>query len=196
MKRYKDYFSIGLFLIGLIVFIGIQLIFLPNRYEAEERYAQEQMNPLTQDFNYINEYESEYMGDNSNTINLFRNLPMTQNDMTFQLYPEELKIEVHYPTTLNEAAQLEIGYDENEKDSYRALLYNATAGFALIKNVEQLTFIFEDKIIDFERSDIETLYTDLDWLIDENTWISEVQQPLENDQYVEDSLKKVSTVHD
>ncbi|MFC6464839.1 DUF4825 domain-containing protein [Marinilactibacillus sp. GCM10026970] len=202
MKKIKDYWILGLFIAGIAVFCWIQLMVLPERHQAEERYAQEQLSPLTQDFNYIAEYESDYLGDNSNTFNLFRSLPMTQDEMTFQLYPEELGVEIHYPTTLNESAHSTITTDRDneygqkeENIAYRALLYNTTAAFALIKNINQLTFEFQDSRFDFKRSDFESMYSNLDQLLDEDTWIQKVQQPLQDDQYVEKIFKELAIVH-
>ncbi len=191
-----------LLFIGVVGFLWIQLVVLPSKKQVEERYAHEQMNPLTQDFNYIAEYESEYLGDNSNTVNLFRSLPMSQDEMTFQLFPEELVVEVHYPSSLSESVHSTMTTDKDneygQKEdliAHRTLLYNATAGFALIKNIDQLTFEFQDSTFDFKRSDFKSMYSNLDQLLDEDTWIQEVQQPLQNDQYVEKTFKGLAIVH-
>lgn len=202
MNKNKNMWIMVLLLIGFVGFIWIQLVVLPNKNQAEERYAKEQLNPLTQDFNYIAKYESDYLGDNSNTFNLFRSLPMTQDEMTFQLYPEELGVEVHYPTTLSESTHSTITTDKDNEYgqdevliAHRTLLYNATAGFALIKNMDQLTLEFQDNVFEFKRSDVESKYSNLDQLLDENMWTQEVQQPLEDDQYVEETFKELAIIH-
>ena len=78
-------------------------------------------------------YRSPYMGDNSNIINLFNSLPNAEKfGKQFELFPDTHSVKVYY------TPHAELSHD----DRMAMMLYNATAAFALIDNLEEITFVF------------------------------------------------------
>jgi hypothetical protein len=68
---------------------------------------------------------------------------------------------------------------------YKSLIYNSTAAFALIDNLEVVIYHFSDITYRVNRSDVEALYSDFDNILNETNWKEYVQSPLNNDKYIE-----------
>ena len=124
---------IGLFVVGLVFYGAIEGLILPQREAAREQYRLEQRDPLTHDLDSILKFKSAYMGDASNLINLFCTLPLNHIAMSFQMDSEQFLVEVHYQ---DNAANI------GDTQVRRAMLYDATAAFALIDNLQRIDFVF------------------------------------------------------
>lgn len=98
----------------------------------------------------IIKYKSLYVGDNSNTGNLIGSLPLSEYGYTFEIDSKKLGVTIHYHMTdwyINENHYLE-----------KSLLYNTVSIFALIDNVQELTFSFSGKNYQVSRETIEKQY--------------------------------------
>ncbi|MGP5061234.1 DUF4825 domain-containing protein [Psychrobacter celer] len=118
------------------------------------------------------QYKNAYVGDNSAVINIVNNSMQSDNFRGLELKTKETP----YGIILN--------YDgsESEKNDKRTVIYNATYLFALIQNVEWITFNFDyqeykitkDTLIAWYGKDFSTLQSEgeLKTLI-QNNWDDE-----------------------
>lgn len=173
---------IALLALGLCGLALMEGYIKPGIRKKEEQYLAEQGDPLTHDFSRILKYRSRYMGDVSNLANLNADLPLSDFPRTFQLYPETLMAEINFqgPAKAIEKALFN-----------RILLYNATANFVLVDNLEVLLLNFEDSSYSITRSAVEDWYSvELASLQEEAEWTERVQQPLSDGAYVNAFIEK------
>lgn len=199
----KNKLIAGLIIIGIVFFCIVMSVVIKNN-ENGEQYKTEQLEATTADINYIIEYKNKYMGNNSNTINLFYHLPLSTSNMTFELFPDDLTVQINFQDTL-----LIVGKESMSHKQYAAngladelsriyrnnveksMIYNSTAAFALIDNLEHITYHFSDISYTVDRADVESLYSDFGTILNVTNWKNEVQDKLKDSAYVSDSAKKV-----
>lgn len=149
MKR-TGIWIVVLLIVGVIGFAAIEGYVKPELSKQAEQYEIDQNDPLTHDIQPSLAFTSQYMGDAGNLINLNASLPFRNTSRTFQLYPEELTAEIRY-----QAAPSELNRQKLEE----ILLYNATANFVMIDNLQKLRFVFEDDtVFVVEREEVEAWY--------------------------------------
>ena len=169
--------------IGLLLFSIVQFVVIPKQDAAAEQYIIDQQRPLTHDLDNIIKYKFPYMGNASISINLYQHLPLNDIEKDFELLSDNLAIKINYRRSVSE-----IG----EGIVHQSIIYNSTAAFALIGNLEKLIYHFEDESFEIKRENIESLYQDFDQLItDKDIWNKKVRDPLKDDQYVKDCFDVV-----
>ena len=174
---------IGLFVLGVAFYGVIEGVVLPQREASQEEYRLQQRDPLTHDLDSILKFKSEYMGDASNLINLFCTLPLNHIAMSFQMDDEQFLVEVHYQDDADNVGDTQLR---------RALLYNATAAFALVDNLQQIQFVFLDQTFAVTRDAICTLYDEpLPQLLKASEWKEKVQAPLSDEDYVWNCTREI-----
>ncbi|MGG3282038.1 DUF4825 domain-containing protein [Paenibacillus solani] len=182
----KNWIIIMLLLIGIGSIVAVEGFIKPRAHEQAIQYEAEQNDPLTHDIRKSLKFASPYMGNASNLMNLNASLPMRDIGRTFQLYPEQLTAELRF--------QARAG-DLQEEKLKQLLVYNSTANFVLIDNLQKLIFAFEDQAFTIRRDEVVSWYANapLASLRDAATWEKEVQSRLDDSNYVSeyvDSLVK------
>ncbi len=168
----------------IVVLLGfglLGLILLEGYIKPEIGYItpdlRQEQDPLTHDLSSVVGFRSRYMGNAPNLANLNGRLPLNHIPRTLQLHPEDLTAEINYQESVSgiESEMLR-----------RSLVYNATANFALIENLELLIFNFEDRSFTITRTAVESWYEgDLTSLLSEERWNSGVQLRLSDRAYVD-----------
>jgi hypothetical protein len=182
MKK-RNIIIILLVIIGLIGISIIELKVKPSMEKNRAEYAEKQKSPLTHDFRSIMQYKSKYMGNHSNLINLNRSLPLSEVPNTFESYPKNFTWHINFK---------EITSVIGEEKIKLSLLYNSTANFVLIDNLEVLVFNFHDKSYTIKRTDAEAyLQKDFNSLQDSSTLIKNIQTRLSDKSFVEEYYKAV-----
>jgi hypothetical protein len=172
-----------LVLIGVVGITYIEVYTKPQIRRQEQKYTDEQKEPLTHDFKRVLKYKSKYMGDASNLSSLNANLPLSNISKTFQLYPEELTVDINYKESIGRIDELQLK---------QALIYNSTANFALIDNLKVLRFNFQGSSYTITRSEVEKWYgIELSQLQDPLTWQKHVQRKLTDISYVDSFIKEL-----
>lgn len=180
MKRNK--LIIWLLSIGLILFGIVHFVILPEMAQKEEQYIKDQEDPLTHDIESIRKYKNKYMGNAANLTNLFRALPRNKEIKSFQLYTDRYACEVIYKDTVLNIGQTNVN---------SAIIYNATAAFALIENLKEIHFTFVDVTYRVKRQDLERWYgKKAESLTDQETWRKEVQGKISDQSYVTDFINQ------
>ncbi|WP_438311661.1 DUF4825 domain-containing protein [Sporosarcina sp. FA9] len=174
----KGKLIIGLLIVGIVLFGWIQFYYLPKMDAAVEQEQLEQLEPETHQFSRVLKYENSYMGAAGNTINLIVNLPMSEIPKTFEQDPETFRFTINYEKGIEEIGAARVK---------KAILYNSTAVFTLIKNMETVEFHFTDKTYTVTRERVINWFgEDISPFIDEQVFEEKVQQPiLENEQLTE-----------
>lgn len=173
-----------LLVIAVVLFGAVQGIIMPRLAESRQQLAVKSQDPAAHDFDSILKYKNQYMGNASNFANLFYSLPLNDVEMTFKLYPEELTGEVRYKAQVS---------DMGEDRVDRALIYNSTAAFALIDNLEAVVFNFEGSSYKILRRDVEKWYgSELNTLTEKSAWEKAVQSKLRDDDYVRSCIKAIA----
>ena len=182
MKR-RSILLVILVVVAVTLFVAMEFVYLPNQEAQREQYQAEQLNPLTHHLDEVLPYQHPYMGNASNLSQLFGHLPLQDLPFTFQLYPDELTAELIFETFAAPIDQLHL---------QRSLIYNSTAAFALIANLESLHYTFLDATYTIDRSDVANEYGDPAALLDPEIWQSKIQEPLRDPVYVEESWTRLS----
>ena len=132
MKK-RRLFIVIVVILAISVFLWIQFFEVPNKMKISEANIQE--NPETHDFEKVLEYENAFMGNASNTIHLFGNLPLSQRVGTFEMDSDTFLLIINYS----------YGEDESERMVQQSVIYNTTAAFVLIKNMQQVEMRFPNE---------------------------------------------------
>lgn len=170
---------IALAVIGAALTILVQGFIIPANNQKKLQYAISQQNPATHDLNSIIKYKNKYMGNISNLSNLFYKLPLGNTGMTFQLYPDRLTAEVNY-----KEAEKKINLEDKYKSS-RSIIYNSTAAFALIDNLQEIDYKFMGSSYKVTRSNVEKWYgVKAQALLDGDNWKNKVQLGLKDENYI------------
>lgn len=155
--------TIGLVVgIALVLLLGVVYVLSNNQKQVEQEDV-EQLSVGTHNFKKVLAYENEYMGNNSNITNLFNNLPLSNHRDLVELEPDTFKFVVNYNTSSDE----------------KTVIYNATAAFVLIKNLEVMDMRFSDHSYVITRENVEKWFgDDFDSLIDPAVFKERIQKPL------------------
>ncbi|MFD0710403.1 DUF4825 domain-containing protein [Paenibacillus sp. GCM10027626] len=184
MKR-VNIVIIALFTCGLIGLILIELGIAPGVESREQQLAKEQRLPKTHHIEEVLKYRHDNMGNAANITRLNSELPLGYVDRTYSLDSERLAINIKFAS---DAAS--IGQELVEQ----ALLYNSTANFALIGNLQTIRYQFENAAYTVERRQIEALYGKELWrLLEGNRWSEDVQRQLSDTEFIHQFLDSLST---
>ncbi|OPJ64651.1 hypothetical protein CLORY_05200 [Clostridium oryzae] len=171
-----------LIIFGVTLFSIVQFVILPHNNREKQKYIEAQQEPTTHDLKKIVKYKNKYMGNMSNLSNLFLNLPLAKTPRTYRLHSDKLTLEVNYKKTIDA-----IG----DKKVKEALIYNSTAAFALIDNLEHIKYNFPGDSFAINRKDIEEFYGNFYNILKDTIWKDKVQKKLYDKNYVEESFMKL-----
>ena len=180
----KTTLIIILVIIALAAFIVTDYVIAPKIEKEKQAKIEAQKDPLTHDFSEVLEYKHKYMGAAGNLVNLNYALPL---DIPFvvKLDSENLGLTINYHETM---------WHVGESKVKTALIYNATANFALIDNLESITFNFSGEGYTTTREQIAELYdVSLKELQDVETWKEKVQLELNDPDYVKTTWETAFT---
>lgn len=180
--RRRNIWIVGFLVAGLLLFSVMHFYVIPQRQDARQRYAAAQLEPATHDLSAVLRYKNRYMGNASNDINLFYNLPMSDAGMRFQLHSDTLTLEVDYQT-----AVLRIG----EERMRRCLVYNSAAAFALIGNLKEIDYVFPDGSFRASRADVSEVFPDFADILQNGRWKTEVQARMSDETYVDKIFRQI-----
>lgn len=175
---------LALVLVGVVLFMIIQLVIIPKQTEQSQQYIVDQKSPLTHDLESILPYKNKYMGAVSNLV-MFNHLPLNELESTYHLRPEAFTIEIHYvdsstsvdPTLFNQT-----------------MLYNSVAAFALVDNLQAIEYHFTDQTIIATRAAMQGLFGDdlAGLLSTKEKWRTSVQEKLRDDQFVAAGMERLT----
>jgi hypothetical protein len=175
--------AVGLIAGSILILLALQISTMPGTEHINDKDVANIQDPFMEDFDSISQYRNKYMGNASNLTGLFYQLPLRDLDMSFKLHPEAFTAEVNYKAAASEV-------DAHTLD--RALIYNATAAFALIENLEAVAFNFEGSYFKLFRSDVERWYgVELGELAEAAAWRDRVQDRLKDEAYVQECLNAI-----
>ena len=148
--------------IALVLLIGVFYV-LSNNQKQVEKEDVKQLSVETHNFNKVLAYENDYMGNNSNITNLFNKLPLSNHKYLVELEPNTFTAVINY----------------NKSSDDKTVIYNTTAAFVLIKNLEVMDMRFSDRSYVMTRENVEQWFgDDFDRLIDPVIFKDKVQNSL------------------
>ncbi|MGE8203303.1 DUF4825 domain-containing protein [Heyndrickxia sp. NPDC080065] len=171
---------IGLVVIGIILYGVVNYWIVPQQNVRADKYLEEQKEPTTHDIKSILKFKNKYMGNAGNLINLFNHLPLSNVGTTFQLYSDDLALEVNYKETVWNIGEVKVN---------QSLIYNSTAAFALIDNLQAIIYNFPGTSYKVKRTDVEKLYSNFGEILKEDHWNKEVQNKLNDSEFVTSAEK-------
>lgn len=130
----------------------------PNEYyliDSQKQYDIDTVptSPFNRDISameHLIQYQSKYIGDNSNTGQLIGALPLSEYGFVFEIDSENCGVTIDYHFT--------DWYNNENLYTQRALVYNAVSAFALIENLEYITVHFSGSGYSVTRQTIEQNY--------------------------------------
>lgn len=163
---------LGLLIVGLISFVWMELIYLPGQEKMQAEEDLKQLHPEMHHFEKVLKYENLYMGNASNTSQLFRDLPLSQRVESFEMDPDQFLLIVKYHEPEN----------ESELVVQQSIIYNTTTAFVLIQNLQQVELRFPNESFIVNRASVEEWFrTDLLELINPAEFKKKVQEPLKDE---------------
>lgn len=106
---------------------------LTGQMARQRWYQAAQTNPLTNDVARLAPFKNAYVGDAANDYNLSTQLPLGDVPHTIAIAPTQQSLEIRYQQSVGT-----LGIQTMES----SLVYNATANFSLVGNLNSLTFVF------------------------------------------------------
>lgn len=172
----KDILIAVLIVLAVILSATIVLRWIPHREEMTQEYLEQQTDALTHDIACIEKFRNPYMGNASNTTQIFGWLPLCDVPKTFELDSDARIVFVK----MKQNAQ-EIGIDKVRRD----VVYAAVAAMASIDNLEGVTFVFPDETYTVTRTKAkEILGESLADLLTVDSWKAQVQEKLTDADFV------------
>ncbi len=123
----------------------------------------------------IIKYKNKYIGNNSNIGNLISDLPLAEYGYVFEIDSEKCGLTIDYNTT--------DWYNNENMYIEQALVYISVSAFALIENLEYITFNFSGSSYSVTRQAIEENYPNYSDILNDSTVDTEKFQ-----QYVEQKM--------
>ncbi|MER2089585.1 MAG: DUF4825 domain-containing protein [Sporosarcina sp.] len=116
------------------------------------------------------------MGNASNISALFQSLPLNDEKGTLEMDSEKFVLVVNYSSLEN----------NSERKVKQSVIYNTTAAFVLIKNLQKIEMRFPDESFIVLRNNIEKWFgTDLTEMKDPVQFKNNVQDPLKKNDLIE-----------
>lgn len=178
MVKRRNLVIIVLLIIGVAALCVVEFGLKPNIRYQQQQYALAQLNPQTNDFNNIVKFKNPYVGNNGDDVNLNANLPLANVPHAFSIDSTTRELDVRYTKS-----ERDLGMAMSQFEA--SLVYNATANFALIDNLNEITLAFPDVSYHVTRAQA------LSWygiapskLANKSSWKRDVQSKLSNVKYV------------
>ncbi len=172
----KNIIILCLLAVAVILFGMIQFWIIPADNAKQEEYAHNQTDALTHDISAVQNYKSPYIGDASNTINLFGVLPLNNLSKKFEIDSDACSLTVNYSDSIGGVA---------EEKLKRNLIYTSIAAMAAVDNLAKITYNFPDSSYSFGREQVEEVFgTPLSDLLDKEAWSKQVQENLSSADFV------------
>lgn len=135
----------------------------PRRYQAAAE------NPVTADAARLVPFHNAYVGNAANDYNLSTQLPFGDVPHTIAIDPAQRSLEIRYQKAVGTMGSLAVE---------SRLIYNATATFALIGNLNRLAFVFPGTSFHTTRRQVQSWYGGEPTLSGRSSWNREIQQKL------------------
>lgn len=176
MTKKRNMVIIILLIIGAIALCVVEFGIKAKIHRQHQQYEVAQLNPQTNDFANIIKFKNRYMGNNSNDANLHANLPLADVPHTFSIHPTTRELGIRYTKSMHA-----IGVNIVQS----SLVYNATAYFALIDNLNAITFVFPGTSYHVTRARVQSWYSVApSKLTNQSSWNQDVQSKLSDSKYV------------
>lgn len=108
--------------------------------------------PNKSDMSRLIKYQNKYIGNNSNTSNLFTQLPLAEYGFTTEIDSNHLGIKLNY--------QHSVIYIQEDKENFylkQSLIYNSISAFLLLQNLNYINFNFLDEQYDVTKEKVSAL---------------------------------------
>ncbi len=135
----------------------------------------------------IIKFKNKYVGNNSNDSHLIDSLPLAEYGYVFEIDSKNLGLTIDYHITdwyINASHYLE-----------KALVYNSISIFALIDNVEYITFNFSGNTYTVNRKQVSELYPNFEDItedgVNKNNFNKYLESKMNDNNFVEDIFKKI-----
>lgn len=154
-------------------------------FDSEKQYTWETLplSPFNRNKSGIKklmQFQSDYVGDNSNDAALIASLPLSEHGFVFEI--DELTLIIDYHVTA--------WYIQEDLYLERSLLYNSVSIFSLIGNVEKIQYNFTVNSYEVTRNEIEENYPHYMKIYDGNLHEEGFDQYLEKRLLQDDFVEK------
>lgn len=158
-------------------------------FSREKEMCTNPFDPNKSEISRLLKYKNKYLGNNTNTGNLYYSLPLSQYGFDFELDSTNLGIIINYSNS-------EFYINEDNKDELfikKSLIYNAISTFILIDNTEYITYNFSGTSYNINKKDVISKYDSFDKLIvnnkiNENSFNKYVTNKIKDNNFVNDNF--------
>lgn len=132
-------------------------------------------------------YQSNYIGDNSNTGNLFYALPLSEYGFVYEIDSENCGVTIDYHAT--------DWYGNDNLYTEKGLIYNSVSAFGLVQNLDYIRYNFSGSSYMITREKIEQNYPEYQRVvsgkeIDEEAFDRYVEQKMNDEEFVAEMFEQ------
>lgn len=158
-------------------------------YSKKKAECTNPFDPNKSDISRIIKYKNKYLGNNSNTVNLYYSLPLSNYGFTLEIDSNNLGITINY-----NSSEFYINEDNNDVLFVKkSLIYNAISSFVLIDNLTYINYNFSGTSYLIKKDDVILNYDSFNRIeknnnIDESNFNIYVTKKISNDQFINDTF--------
>lgn len=179
--------------VGIGAFIGLVLIslLLVTIFKVYSTENEDENNVFLREeakIEQLIQYQSDYVGDNSNDMALVQNLPLAEYGFVLEIDSENLGLTIDYHTT--------DWYMESELYLEKSLIYNSVSIFLLIDNVQSITYNFSGSSYSVTREAVENQYPQYEVLenegkLNQSAFEKYVEKKIDSGRFVTNVFEKM-----
>ena len=125
----------------------------------------------------LEDFADSYMGDNSQVINLYSELPLHEVAKTFEIDGHTKTITVDFKEEPANVSDRQLQAD---------FVISSIAYFACFTNLEQINYQLPSRQVKFDRATSEAILgDDLSRLVNQETWAKEVQEKISSQKFIQ-----------
>ena len=174
IKRRKKLTGVNVILLAVCALLVYFMLFYiaPAVSKTSPEYAQGSQMVQTHSLDTVLDYKSEHMTQQT-AEELCRNLP-------FCMYQPQVDADLQTGALTVTYTQI----DQPEGEVQKTVIYNSTIAFALLDDLQQITFDLDGQTVTVARSAVTGSYEDFEHILTASVWMSELKKPLENADFV------------
>lgn len=182
-RKKKKYFTVcSAIVVAVLIISAISIILISNNNEMKPIVEKDTIHEI----NYYSKYKTSINDENGEKVELLlMKLPLNWKERTFNI--ESNKININYEVSYDKVVKT---YKDKEYVN-SAIIDIATVLFTTVSDVDNITIRFTDYKYSISKEDMKNVYSisDFNELLDNNTWKEEVSDNLEDETFVNNSIK-------
>ena len=182
-RKKKKYFAVcSAIVVAVLIISAISIILISNNNEMKPIVKKDAIHEI----NYYSKYKTSINDENGEKVELLlMKLPLNWKERTFNI--DDNKININYEVSYDKVVKT---YKDKEYVN-SAIIDIATVLFTIVSDVDNITIRFTDYNYSISKEDMKNVYSISDFieLSDNNSWKEKVSNKLEDETFVNNTIK-------